>query len=694
MKKIFGAYALKYFEMGYNVIPTSGKIPLIKGWQNRVISEEELEALSTQRPFANIGLVCGQRSGVIAIDVDIEGLEKIIPYSPCERKGKKGFVRFFKYTGQRSQKFHEFGVEILSNGNQVILPPSIHPETKKAYLWSSETSLLEINPQELPSIDVDELIKKIKTLLKPVETKRNTNGSLQTTGRHNKLTSIAFGMVSNNIPIDQMITELENYDKQNHKPPYFSDPSETISKSPSPVEYFVLEKIKSHVNRGGFYTPDKILIDAGRIKKALENNIAETNIVKELSNPQNQDKYSFIHFRGIGQDLFKYIYNNSHIKRTRFSIASALSVGSIAIGNKFTFNGMAANMYITIIGKSGSGKNYPLRFPYKILKKIKNSKLIGKSQIVSNKTATNDITQKPCRIDCIDEFGKILKHSENKSGPAGLVADIYNELYSQSGSSYDGTQISNPSIPGKILRYGYTTELFISLLGAMTPEAVKNNMSIETWNSGLGSRLMVYVDTKWKDDLDFYQEEEIPKHILDWFSFWTKLEVRLQNIPISQCGMKAYIEIKKLINNKKKKTDTQEVKKQIAYNRFFEKVQKLAMVDLFFTVGQEMKPEKLEIRGENLWWGYNHASTLFNELESFLDDMVEDDKHQLSFEEDLKRIASIIKSQKKECNGNYLANRFRKTSSYRKILIKELEERDIIHTERIGKKSIYTIKKN
>ena len=66
---------------------SSGKIPIEKGWQNRETTRTEAEIAEfwgngSKKPY-NIGLQCGERSGVIVIDVDdwnpaiMNGLTKV-----------------------------------------------------------------------------------------------------------------------------------------------------------------------------------------------------------------------------------------------------------------------------------------------------------------------------------------------------------------------------------------------------------------------------------------------------------------------------------------------------------------------------------------------------------------------------------------------------------------------------------------
>ncbi|MFA4936588.1 MAG: bifunctional DNA primase/polymerase, partial [Candidatus Methanoperedens sp.] len=72
---------------------------------------------------------------------------------------------YFKFTDKVGNwKFHEFGIEILGEGNQVVVPPSIHREGQK-YKWQlPEGAYLEtFELPELPD-QVIEIIKQLKKL--------------------------------------------------------------------------------------------------------------------------------------------------------------------------------------------------------------------------------------------------------------------------------------------------------------------------------------------------------------------------------------------------------------------------------------------------------------------------------------------------------------------------------------------------
>ena len=121
-------------------------------WCSEMPSAEYMNRWLESNENYNIGLPLGEQSRCVALDIDyaddsmITLIDKICPKSPWTRKGKKGKVMMFRYSGEKPFKIKTKDnvtiCELLSTGNQVVLPPSIHPETKKPYV--SDTNLWEV----------------------------------------------------------------------------------------------------------------------------------------------------------------------------------------------------------------------------------------------------------------------------------------------------------------------------------------------------------------------------------------------------------------------------------------------------------------------------------------------------------------------------------------------------------------------
>ncbi|RWI11506.1 bifunctional DNA primase/polymerase [Mesorhizobium sp.] len=154
---IFASEAPKYWALGKPAIPlrVGFKRPWIDAWQvfaDRMPTEREQREWLSQKGDGNIGLPMGSASGVVAIDVDSEDprvlriIEQLLPVSPWKRVGRKGAVYAFRFEGERTFRVKDSNgamlLECLSKGTQIVLPPSIHPDTGKAY--SSNCDLIDV----------------------------------------------------------------------------------------------------------------------------------------------------------------------------------------------------------------------------------------------------------------------------------------------------------------------------------------------------------------------------------------------------------------------------------------------------------------------------------------------------------------------------------------------------------------------
>jgi len=146
------SWAKYYRSLGWNSIPikTMDKIPLIewKAYEKKMASEEEVENWFSKWPNADIGVVCGDISGIAVMDIDIDkggldSLNSIKPkdynlLTPLVKTGREGggYHYYFKTNGKHVQKITDLrpGIDIQGEGSYAKAPPSIH-KTGKHYRW-------------------------------------------------------------------------------------------------------------------------------------------------------------------------------------------------------------------------------------------------------------------------------------------------------------------------------------------------------------------------------------------------------------------------------------------------------------------------------------------------------------------------------------------------------------------------------
>lgn len=162
---IFGAVAAGFYARGIPVIPLHfhDKKPIPTKWSrfhDTLPNPDEQADWIRSYSTSNIGVVLGAQSGLCVMDIDTTDANQqnmllaILPDSPWQRVGKKGMVLAFKFSGHSTFRIKDVNgntlVELLSTRTQVVLPPSVHPETQLPY--SENCPLLDVMDQ-LPTLD-------------------------------------------------------------------------------------------------------------------------------------------------------------------------------------------------------------------------------------------------------------------------------------------------------------------------------------------------------------------------------------------------------------------------------------------------------------------------------------------------------------------------------------------------------------
>lgn len=177
---IFAAVANDYYKAGMSVIPLvyHEKKPIPDKW-SRFADEQpdvqEFAAWMRDYPNGNIGVVLGKQSNMSVIDIDldlndeknqriVQIIEQALPKSPWTRIGKKGKVLAFQYTDIPTFRIKDAAgktlIEYLSARTQVVVPPSIHPQTGVAYQANCDLLSVKDALPRLPN-DIEDIIRGV-----------------------------------------------------------------------------------------------------------------------------------------------------------------------------------------------------------------------------------------------------------------------------------------------------------------------------------------------------------------------------------------------------------------------------------------------------------------------------------------------------------------------------------------------------
>ncbi|MBB2961785.1 bifunctional DNA primase/polymerase [Methylobacterium sp. R2-1] len=131
-------------------------------------------------PEPNVGVACGR--GLVAFDIDqdflIEPIKIVLPPCIVSKSGRKGETLFFRgdtsairsrgfkrqRPGSADPRDREGMMDLIADGKQTVVPPSIHPDTAAPYVWTTERTLLDTPPADLTEITVEHVEAVIEVL--------------------------------------------------------------------------------------------------------------------------------------------------------------------------------------------------------------------------------------------------------------------------------------------------------------------------------------------------------------------------------------------------------------------------------------------------------------------------------------------------------------------------------------------------
>lgn len=207
-------WAHAYTDVGWNVFPLKPKAKSPHGkllgdtgffnekgvasWcplRTRRVSHELIDAWWDMDPNSNIGLVCGEISGVTVIDIDVKGKLRELPNfqeasyirgkvcgptltSITGSGGMHLFVNFDPAIEDSRERVHP-QIDIKNSKGYVVLPPSIHDETGDTYVFDMMFPFTPSNVKNLADFPVplkNRIVDKQKGKLSNDEWFRIFNG--------------------------------------------------------------------------------------------------------------------------------------------------------------------------------------------------------------------------------------------------------------------------------------------------------------------------------------------------------------------------------------------------------------------------------------------------------------------------------------------------------------------------------------
>lgn len=223
-----------------------GKHPRIKNWNEEATTDAaKIKAWWEKAPSANIGIPMGEKSGLVALDVDTRhggdsSLALLVdefaalPNTITATTGGGGKHYIFKYTEELALKnvvgFRD-GLDIRTQGGMIVAAPSIH-HSGNQYMWDSGKSPFEMQAADMPAWLVEE-IRKVgtKITVKKKATEHTLRKKISEGSRNNHLTSLAGALRRKGIGEDGIVATLRAENRDRLDPPLDDETVVAIAKS-------------------------------------------------------------------------------------------------------------------------------------------------------------------------------------------------------------------------------------------------------------------------------------------------------------------------------------------------------------------------------------------------------------------------------------------------------------------------------
>ncbi|HWW12419.1 MAG TPA: bifunctional DNA primase/polymerase [Brevundimonas sp.] len=518
--------------------------------------------LWSKAPGANIGLLMGTVARkdlhVVSLDFDakdpdaLDTLLRAAPASPMVKRGAKGETRF--YLAPKTLKSKPYDgpdgrlLDLLTgfDTRQTVIPPSIHPDTGKPYVWLAGP----VRADELPVL-TDEDMQALEEALEQCGWNRERRS-----GRERKpYTAPAEGGVSDDPLADIKRDALANLDawvgdlsqigglrrarggweavdlsRSSSSGRADADRKRNLSMQRAGIKDFgdnstysaidlVMRQEGLSVGEAASWLEDRlnpsgVVIDleastacadkkgpaptASRAEEEAEAGpvVAEETAAQEVHHTPalrtthgvELPRHLIDGCPGLVGYIAEYVTATARKPQPTLALATALTVVGTAAGRRYAGpTGAGTHLYIVMLAKSGAGKDHPLDMAARLLEAAEMGHHVGPSEFMSNQAVFKAVSRQPLLLSPMDELGSWLKKigSRKAAGNENAITGVLRTLW--------GKSFSRVPVPG------WATQDMppiyapaFSILGAATPEEFFQSLEAGASDNGFLNRWILF----------------------------------------------------------------------------------------------------------------------------------------------------------------------------------------------------------
>lgn len=553
----YALYGEILVEQGYHAIPCrpGSKRPgaIIGGewfgrndWQQYCDRKPTDYELRTWTRWPEAGICVALGNGVVAVDVDTDAddlrsaLASVLPLSYVQKRGDKGFTAF--YRGSAAIKSAAFNIngsrvlDLLAHGKQTVVPPTIHPDTGRPYVWLTDETLLNTAPEDLPELP-DDIAEQIAAVLAPHGYAPQHAAAPSGEGYgHSIWREVNDRALAE---LDKWVPHLDLPKLKRTPKGYVCVPFWRPSNSGRPLHernpnlkitttgimdfhdgdrgYTPLDVVMKALGCGLDYADDWLRARIGYNEPALyglEPWFPKASVAVETEDkptppvaptalsvaaPRGKvDPFPPRSAGGLIEAIARWTLEYGRRPVPEFAMMTAIAFAAGLYGRRFVGpTGVGLNVYLVGLGASALGKGHPL----KSLRTLAND--CGMLHMVAAGVPTSDsaveriLRKLPSQVLPLDEFG-LLMQSVNGRGATAWGATVRRallELYSLSTDMWMGKQFSDPKRPDPEPLHCPT----LTLMSVTTPTTFYDGLSEANLSDGFLNRMTIIHATEMPD---------------------------------------------------------------------------------------------------------------------------------------------------------------------------------------------------
>jgi len=517
----------KYRQSKIPVVPVIGKVCSIND-RNEIdwLNDDGFQSIYN-KPNLGLGIQTGKFSEIVALDIDLDFVQKDlgkrifeslgykVPAKFSNLKGK-GWTYFFKWNGESSKVLYVKGQragELLSTGHYTVIPPTIHPDTKKPYEWRGKSQEIILNK------DLVELPEWVLQYFDPTDSKESKDSDVPNAST----CGVGFDKwINENVPCETIMKYNPHYKKKGERYLFLNSTTKSAGANIDDKGYFRTshgsDLFVEKFGKRALTPANLIACYFGTAKDFVQKNLPERWAKWEKEKTEYEPTIPLkieakirpliIPEEGLGRELFEYILSNAPIQNRSFALASTISFFSVMIGNKCRFKGTLANNYSVLIANTTTGKDYYLKRPKGLLNDLNLPDLVGMDDYGSGVSMIDNLDKHRCRIDVMDEIATLFSsfNDSNNFFNASKETALL-KLYSSAGELFAGQHTRTKGTTGRCF------SPYVCLLGATTTSGL-SKVTEENIKSGLGSRLwLFYPDDSPKFNNEFEGFSAMPQNL-------------------------------------------------------------------------------------------------------------------------------------------------------------------------------------